>query len=222
MRAFERSLTASTPSSNTQAEIEAICAGVLRSLHAGTDGSWESLQAYRQAGIGLMQLKDMLPHGQFLKEVEIRFRIGKSWAASLMRLADKWDDVERAVNWMREKGPLSLSVDGALALVKKWRQAMSGDAADHRPAPERQRRPAGTRRMAKAEEELHQQLEAMQAELLRANTRIRFLEAEVARLQSQIDPATEAYAEETGTPVDRTLPDFLSECRRQKCSGLHQ
>jgi hypothetical protein len=198
--------------SNTLAEIEAICAGVLSSLHSGTNSSWESLQAHCQAGIGLMRLKEMLPHGQFLNEVKTRFGIGKQWSASLMKLAHDWDDIEHAVTWARESGPLSLSVDGALALVKKWRQAMSGDIADDTPAPEPQRGAAGIRRMSKIEEELRQQLEATQAELMQANARIRFLETEIARLQSQVHPATEAYDEETAIRSGGTLPDFLSEC----------
>ena len=61
-------------------------------------------------------------------------------------------------------------------------------------------------------EELRRQLEATKAELMQANVHIRFLEAEIARLQSQVDPETEAYDEETAIRSGRTLSDFLSEC----------
>ena len=85
-----------------------------------------------------MRLKDMLPHGQFLNEVKSG-SVSVSNGRPADELAHEWDDIERAVTWVSESGPLSLSVDGALALVKKWRQAMSGDTTDNMPASERRR-----------------------------------------------------------------------------------
>jgi hypothetical protein len=51
--------------SNSQTAMEGLIARCNESLQRGKDGGWASLTAYRDAGRALLELKEIVPRGQF-------------------------------------------------------------------------------------------------------------------------------------------------------------
>jgi hypothetical protein len=66
-------MTPEPETSNAQAAVEASFAELNRSLLKATASGHESLEAYREAGQALIRLKEILPHGRFIKEVGARY-----------------------------------------------------------------------------------------------------------------------------------------------------
>ena len=224
---------------NAQVAVEAGFAQLKRSLLNATASGHESLEAYREAGQALIRLKDILPHGRFIKEVGARVHCTKQWSARLMKLAREWPDIMKAFDAAktagRTLGRSEFSVDGALAFVAKWRRNTGANSESTRRS--------GTRHSsAKAQESeaLRQQLFATQFELGRARARIRALEAELRLARGvpdpqPIDPATMARAAKVAAlwhrgafageranaesrlramakRFGRTLDEFIAEC----------
>jgi hypothetical protein len=118
--------------SNSQATVESLIARCNESLQLGKDGGLASLTAYRDAGVALLELKEVLPRGRFGHVATEGCGCSKQWRARLMQLAREWDDMCAALMWAESNGSnlvrKAYSVDGALALVRAWRTAQNGDA----------------------------------------------------------------------------------------------
>jgi hypothetical protein len=118
--------------SNSETAVESLIARCNESLQRGKDSGLASLTAYRDAGVALLELKDVLPRGQFGPIATERCGCCKQWRARLMQVAREWDDIGRALEWA-DSGRSNLShkahsVDGALSLLRAWRTARNGDA----------------------------------------------------------------------------------------------
>jgi hypothetical protein len=186
------------PTNNAQAVVDAKFAEAQRGLQLGERSGWDSLVGFCQSGRAFIDIKAILPHGQFGRQVEARCRCSRQWRTQLMKLARQWPDVENAFAWARANNhALKFSVDGALALAAKWRREMTGTGSE---------RPSQTRRTSRRSdeaEELRRQLRAARAEVARAHARIRILETELScrngtLSRTFIDPKTKALAEKVG------------------------
>jgi hypothetical protein len=129
--------------SNSEAALEGLVDRCNASLQCGEQGGLKSLEAYRDAGAALRELKELLPGGEFGPVAEARCQCCKQWRARLMQLDREWADVRAALQWADSTGSTLIrkahSVDGALALVRAWRTAQNGDARPK--AATRARRP---------------------------------------------------------------------------------
>jgi hypothetical protein len=132
--------------SNSEAVLEGLVDRCNASLQCGEQGGLKSLEAYRDAGAALRELKELLPRGEFGPVAEARCQCCKQWRARLMQLDREWNNVLTALQWAesgrRQVGRKAYSVDGALALVKAWRRAEDGGARPK--AATRARRPGPT------------------------------------------------------------------------------
>ena len=170
--------------SNSQAEIEALLTRYKGALDRGRAGGFESLHDFRDAGAALCALKAVAPKGQFGRIADDQFDCSKQWRARLLRLHQKWPDIEAALGWAaasgRELGRRAYSVDGALALLKEWRLAQNPGA-----------QPATCGRANKPTvSSIRGENAALRAELSDAKARIVELEEKLAAVQSVV-PATE-------------------------------
>jgi hypothetical protein len=122
----------SQSSSNSNIARERMVLRCNEAQHRGKQSGLASLEAYRDAGAALRELKELLPRGDFGPVAQARCGCSKQWRAQLMRLDREWDNVLTALRWAessgRQFGRKAYSVDGALALIKAWRRAESGAA----------------------------------------------------------------------------------------------
>jgi hypothetical protein len=125
--------------SNSQTALDGLVERCKQSLQRGMEGGRASLEAHRDAGAALLELKELLPRGQFGPIAKARCGCSKQWRARLMQLNREWDDVQAAMRWAescgRDLGRKAYSVDGALALVNQWRRAGRGDAPPAKNSP---------------------------------------------------------------------------------------
>jgi hypothetical protein len=144
--------------SNSQTAMEGLIARCNESLQRGKDGGWASLTAYRDAGLALLDLKDIVPPGQFGLVATERCKCCKQWRTRLMQLAREWDDIPHALEWAENSGSSLIrkaySVDGALALLRAWRRIQSGDAQRKQPGTRRRRSGSMGREIADLKEKL--------------------------------------------------------------------
>ncbi len=88
-----------------------------------------SLTAYRQIGAALKITKEAMSGvcGSFGKWAQDNFGFSKQWRTRLMRLDTEWANFGIARAWAEVEGTLTggreFSVDGALALIERWRCA---------------------------------------------------------------------------------------------------
>src|SRR5271166_4910792 len=140
--AHEWELTVSV-ASNSQTAVESLVSRCNESLQRGKQSGLASLEAHRDAGAALRELKELLPRGQFGPEAQARCGCSKQWRACLIKLDCEWDKIEAARRWAKTNGRelfrKAYTVDGALALLKVWRRAENGDAGPK--AATRARRP---------------------------------------------------------------------------------
>jgi hypothetical protein len=119
------------PESNSQTTIESLVARCNESLQRGRNGGLASLEAYREAGVALLELKEVLPRGQFGPVATERCACSKQWRARLLEVARHWDDIGRALEWAdsgsSNQSHKARSVDGALSVLRAWRRAQDGD-----------------------------------------------------------------------------------------------
>jgi hypothetical protein len=159
--------------SNSQSAVESLIARCNESLQRGKHGGLASLTAYRDAGAALLELKELLPRGQFGPVAAEQCGCCKQWRARLMEVAREWDDIIRALEWADSSGSSLLrkaySVDGALALLRAWRRIQSGDA---------QRKQSGTRRSRSGSKE--REIADLKKKLSAAAKYIAVLEEELA------------------------------------------
>jgi hypothetical protein len=122
--------------SNSETAVESLIARCNESLQRGKDGGLASLTAYRDAGVALLELKEILPRGQFGPVATERCACSKQWRARLMEVAREWDDLQVTLQWAERHRPELIrkvySVDGALAVLRLWRRAQTGDAPTNR------------------------------------------------------------------------------------------
>jgi hypothetical protein len=125
--------------------LASIAASYRANIERAHGASVETLTAFRDAGADLARAKDVLGRGKFGRWRNTDLKVSKGWASRLMELHRDWADVETARAWAFEYMPKTritrnaYGVDGALALLKVWRerapQAGNGDRA---PAPRAQ------------------------------------------------------------------------------------
>src|SRR5260370_15807731 len=111
--------------STSQTAVEGLIARCSESLQHGKQGGMISLEAYRDAGLALVELKEILPRGEFGRVAAERCGCCKQWRARLMQVARQWDNIRAALVWAENSGSSLLqkaySVDAALALLRAWR-----------------------------------------------------------------------------------------------------
>jgi hypothetical protein len=74
-------------SSNSETVLDGLVERCNRSLKRGREAGLGSLQAYRDAGAALLELKKLLPRGRFGPVAEARCGCSKQWRTRLMQLA---------------------------------------------------------------------------------------------------------------------------------------
>ncbi len=94
----------SQSSSNSDMARESLVLRCNEALQRGKQGGLASLQAYRDAGAALRELKDLLPRGRFGPEAQARCGCSKQWRACLIKLDCEWDKVEAARRWAETDG----------------------------------------------------------------------------------------------------------------------
>jgi hypothetical protein len=122
----------SQSSSNSDIVREGLVLRCNEALQRGKQSGLASLEAYRDVGAALRELKELLPRGQFGPVAQARCGCSKQWRACLIKLDCEWDNIEAARRWAETKARELLrkaySVDGALALIRAWRRAASSAA----------------------------------------------------------------------------------------------
>ena len=82
-----------------------------------------------EIGCHLIELKKLVPHGSFEREVQRRLGFKKGWRARLMKLAEERPNIMMALEYAKANNQLTrteYSVDGALALLKRWQHKVNG------------------------------------------------------------------------------------------------
>jgi hypothetical protein len=117
---------------NSETALQGLVDRCNASQQRGKQGGLASLEAYRDAGAALRELKELLPRGQFGPVAQARCSCSKQWGARLMQIDREWNGVVAALLWAetnaRELLRKAYSVDGALVLLKVWRKAERGNA----------------------------------------------------------------------------------------------
>jgi hypothetical protein len=139
--------------SNSQTAVESLVSRCNESLQRGKQSGLASLEAHRDAGAALRELKELLPRGQFGSVAQARCGCSKQWRACLIKLDCEWDNIEAARRWAetnaRELLRRAYSVDGALVVLKAWRQAQNGDPQPkQKHGPRKPRSPSAEREIA--------------------------------------------------------------------------
>jgi hypothetical protein len=194
--------------------LEAIADSIRERLSTAQKSSERSLDEHRAIGEALLTAKPLVRRG-YLKWAKEKFGFSKQWCARLTKLAESWDDCRKARSWAEEQGHIvnnGYTVDGALAMVRKWqnttRPALQGNAA----SVKRQKSTELKANLEAACAELDAarvQIQEKDAKLVEALARISDLETQLAASGS----GQSAYvSEQTGT-VDWTSPsqDVSSE-----------
>ncbi|WP_142850668.1 DUF2076 domain-containing protein [Telmatospirillum sp. J64-1] len=171
--------------------------------------SRESLQAFREIGQKLIEAKEALRDkgkGAFGDWCEVNgFGFHRSWRAKIMKLAESWDEIARAVEETEEADSKVFSVDAALACWAKWKKANDPEAkakAEEAKAKREAKKRSSTEE-GRNEDEVSE-TEALRQALKEALRRIQDLEAEVSRLRQggKEQPRSETPRQETPRPVD--------------------
>jgi Protein of unknown function (DUF3102) len=107
---------------NVEAMIEGHYGEAGRKTKLASDCSLEALTIHFEIGGHLIELKKLVPHGSFEREVQRRLGFKKGWRARLMKLAEERPSIIKALEWAEANNQLTrteFSVDGALALLKR-------------------------------------------------------------------------------------------------------
>jgi hypothetical protein len=212
--------------SNSEAAVAQITEQIIASLRKA-GASWDSLEAHRQAGRLLRELKRILRRGEFGPTAEGKCGCKKQWRARLMSLDRNWEGVEAAFAWGRSAnialGPGTYSVDGALALVRQWRHATSGATADKNAAGGRsasaskgkkQRNTAASSEL----EAVRGQLNDAMAELETARARIAVLEEELHERRKPAAP--EAWTSSGRVRINARMREKVRRVAASRAPGL--
>jgi hypothetical protein len=97
----------SQSSSNSNIARERVVLRCNEAQHRGKQSGLASLEAYRDAGAALRELKELLPRGDFGPVAQARCGCSKQWRAQLMRLDREWLTSSRPCGGLR-------AVDGSL------------------------------------------------------------------------------------------------------------
>jgi hypothetical protein len=191
-----------TIGSNSQPKIETLVARCKESLERARESGLASLQAFRDAGAALRQIKGIVPRGKFGAIAQQLCGCSKQWRARLLELDRDWGDVQTSLEWAkghgRELGRRAYSVDGALALLKEWRRSQHTAA---RPTARATRsHPAGTEALVREIAELKSENAALKNRLSVAKAYSVALEGQLAALQSSM-PATQPLDDRTRDKV---------------------
>ena len=194
--------------------VEAIAYTILERLPRAQKSSEQSLDEHRAIGEALLRAKPLIRRG-YLNWAKERFGFSKQWCARLTKVAETWDDCVKARSWAEEQGHAvnsGYSVDGALALVRKWKSATLPAPQGNATSVKRQKASELKSDLEAARTELEiarLEIEDKDAKLAEALARISDLEAQLAALGG----GKSAYASgQTGT-VNWTSPiqDLPSE-----------
>ena len=180
--------------SNSETAIDAHFDAAARKKQFASSNSFGALIAHAEVGGHLIELKKLLCHGYFEREVATRLGIKRQWSARLMKLAQDLPNILKAIEWAKVTGRLTrseYSVEGALALLALWQRKTPSGSGNAGPAGENSSGssfvPKETIKKAKLIEYLKQFIMLLLLELLRARRRIAFLEFEIERLTKASD-----------------------------------
>lgn len=152
--------------------LEAITTDIEDALSDAKAASAASLDAYRVIGRLLTDAKPLLPDGAYLKWAKSKFGFSRQWCSRLTSLARDWALYEEARAWAEEHGhslkSSDYSVDGALALIRKWQKQSDPEAKDTTDKPKKQT------------------LKELKAELAKAQAELATVKAENERLKAQL------------------------------------
>jgi hypothetical protein len=190
--------SAAVEGSNSAPEIDHLAEKYNEAANRAGRGGFQTLEARRDQGSALRQLKRLLPHGQFGKEIASRLKCSVQWAGRLMKLDEQWGVVQEALRWAESNAKLlsreAYSVDRALRLASEYRAEQSGST----PAPRRRRSSTLNIRQQLAEEQeqhalvaaelrdLRQELQTVKIERTAARERAAFLEEQITELRQRL------------------------------------
>jgi hypothetical protein len=153
-----------------ESALDAIADSIRERLSTAQKSSEKSLNEHRAIGEALLKAKPLVRRG-YLKWAKDEFGFSKQWCARLTKLAGSWDDCGKARSWAEEQGQLpgnEFSVDGALALTRRWKAETSGP------------RNVATKPKRHTLSEVRAELEATLADLAEARAEINRLRAQTA------------------------------------------
>lgn len=186
--------------SNSEVAVAKIAEQITASLRKAGGCGWDSLEAHRQAGRLLIELKKILRRGEFGPVAEEKCGCKKQWRARLMALARNWENVQAAFDWAGSTGIAlgrgAYSVDGALALVRLWRRATSEVPADKKTVgATKGKKPRNTAASS--------ELEAVRGQLNDAMTELETARARIAVLEKELHGRRNPAAPEAWTSSGR-------------------
>ena len=114
------------PLSNSETSADAHFEAAGRETQCACGKSFAALEANMRIGGHLSVLKEILPRGNFGREVKARLGFDRQWSSRLMQLREAWNDVLSATEWAKSENRVKrseLGVDSALALVAEWKRA---------------------------------------------------------------------------------------------------
>lgn len=190
--------------SNSEPTVDSIFEAAAREVQRACGKSFAALEANMRLGGYLDKLKEVLPHGEFGREVKARLGFDRQWSARLVLLHEAWHDVLKAIECAKSENRLTrseLGVDRALALVAEWRRKTANGAG---PAGQDFENSFVTKEKiskAKLIEQLKKFAMKLLLALIGARRYIAFLESEIERL-------TGAVPAEPPCPDQLMLPLF--------------
>jgi hypothetical protein len=117
------------PPPNSTAMLDEHARRAKDALQRGNTAGGEALEAFRDADREIGEMKKILPHGEFGRQVEQRCECSLQWARRLMKLFKVWNDYTAALTWKESttgQPRRHRSVEGALSLVVEWKSAKAG------------------------------------------------------------------------------------------------
>jgi hypothetical protein len=184
--AGEVSTIALQSNSETSAAVHWEAAG--RETQCACGKSFAALEANMRIGGHLRELRKILPHGEFGREVKAQLGFDRQWSARLMQLHEEWPYVLKAIELAKSTDRLrrsELGVDRALTLLAAWRrETASGDnsGSSDKSFSGNSYVPKETISKKKLIEQLKKLAMKLLLALIRARRHIAFLESEIERL----------------------------------------
>jgi hypothetical protein len=180
-------------SKNTELDekLEALATEAKNKFALARKGSEESLLNYKAVGEVLIEAKALRPKG-YLAWAKEHLDIGKQWCANLVFLATNWPEYEQARSWAEEKGEIlgrkEYGVDGAVALVKRYRKETNPATQKGEDSPKRASKTSMLEAKVESLERLVADLMAQNAGLMRelAGDVVRSMPAKPMPLDVQI------------------------------------
>jgi hypothetical protein len=196
--------------SNSEPTVDSIFEAAGREMQCARGKSFAALNANMRLGGYLDKLKEVLPHGEYGREVKARLGFDRQWSLQLRRLHEEWHDVLQAIEWAKSANRLKRSevgVDRALDLLDAWRrETANGDGAADNISAEGNvsNKTISRKKLIEQLEQLKQFAMKLLLALIGARRYIAFLESEIQRLTSAL-PAEAPCPDQLLLP----LPDHM-------------